>query len=327
MAIPQKLDMALKGIASFDFKSRTMNETATISPEVFIKLKASNRGNTTLNNVVLHSKLKDALFNSIQSIKTNMISRFAIVLPYNEVQSMLMSDDTRAALQAAGKIMGKQYTNYDYKLGEKVTIRLYCRGGKEMPSILFATNELTNFSEDFLDLVRPLYLINKSWIDVELAFKTVCMLVQDTRELNFFVPWLRLIMPIEKDLANEYNSQYRVSQWLDLSKERHGIIDLITRQVKCILNNEHTNKRTWMPSELVQMVRQGEELISQYNIMKQVPVPITFLKEDMVSVDIAITVTDHPTIKWASEAKTYYTMKEANCLAVIDEENRRKGKW
>src|SRR4029077_16039977 len=156
----------------------------------------------------------------------------------------------------------------EYKLGDKVTIRINCHGGKEMPAILFPNKELTMFSEDFLDLVRSLYSITKSWMDVQLAFDAVCKLVQDTRELIFYIPWIRYLFPENKDLTNEFNGPYRITQWLALHRERNSTIAMITRQVKYILNNEHTSKRTWMPSELVQMVRQGGELITQYNIMK-----------------------------------------------------------
>jgi hypothetical protein len=252
-----------------------------------------------------------------------MTSRFAIVLPFDEVQDMLMSPATLAALQTAGKLMTQKYMAYSYKLGESVTINLNCRGGKQMPSILFASDELTNFSEDFLDLVRPLYLITKSWMDVQLAFEAVCKIIQDTRELNFYVPWLRHIIPQEKDLTNQFNARYRVSQWLELDRENKATVDLITRQVRYILNGEHTSKRTWMPSELVQMVRQGEELVTQYNIMKSVPIPYKYLLDDKVSVEVTVTVKNHPTIKWASEAHTHRTMNEVERLRVADEKKRK----
>ena len=303
---------------------QTVNEFAEITKEAWDQVNlASNRTRAmTVSNAVLHSRLKDALADKLQSIRTNMTSRFIVMLPYDEIQSMLMSPVTLATMQTAGKLMVEQYTNYSYKLGEQVTIRLSCRGGKEMPTILFPNEELTNFSEDFLDLIRPLYLITKSWMDVTLAFEAVCKLVQDTRELNFYVPWLRFLIP-DNDLTNKFNAAFRVSQWLDLERERHATIELITRQVKYILNNEYTPKRTWMPSELVHMVRQGEELITQYNIMKHVSVPNTHLAEGMVAVEVIITVKDHPTIKWSTQASTYKTMKEVERLRALDEKRKR----
>jgi hypothetical protein len=305
---------------------KELNEFAEISKEAWDNLKiiSNTRRAANMNNV-LHNKLKDALTDIIQSIRSNMIARFAIVLPFDEAQSMLMSPATLAMMQTAGKCMGEQYTNYSYKLGEKVTIRLQCRGSKEMPTILFPNEELTIFSEDFLDLIRPLYLITKSWMDVHLAFEAVCKIVQDTRELNFYVPWLRLIIP-ERDLTNKFNAAHRVSQWLELTRESHATIALITRQIEYILKNEHTNKRTWMPSELVQMVRQGEELITQYNVMKHVSVPDTYLREDSVYVEIVMTVTNHPTIKWATEAHSYRTMKEVERIREMDEK-RKEERW
>src|SRR4029077_13885535 len=161
------------------------------------------------------------------------------------------------------------------------------------------------------------------WMDVQLAFDAVCKLVQDTRELNFYIPWIRYLFPENKDLTNEFNGPYRITQWLALHRERNSTIAMITRQVKYILNNEHTSKRTWMPSELVQMVRQGGELITQYNIMKSVPTPDNFAKENQASVKVIITNTDHPTTKWAAEAYAHNTMKEANRLKERSEEAER----
>jgi hypothetical protein len=137
------------------------------------------------------------------------------------------------------------------------------------------------------------------------------------------VPWLKYVIP-EKDFTNEYNAQYRVNRWLHLDGEKYSTIDLITRQIKCILNNEHTNKRTWMPSGLVQMVRQGEELITQYNIMKTVTAPSTYLTEDHVSVEITITVEKHPTVEWAAEAHNYHTLNEAQHLKELDERKQKR---
>ena len=136
-----------------------------------------NTGATMLNET-MHSILKEELTDRINNISNSMINRFAVVLPYDEMQSMLMPEVLCNIMQIAGGKMDKQYTNYGYKLGEKVTIRLTCRGGENMPTILFPNQELTMFSEDFLDLVRPLYLINKSWIDVKLAFEAVCRLLR-----------------------------------------------------------------------------------------------------------------------------------------------------
>lgn len=306
-----------------------LSEYAENTKRIYDQITSNKTGAympTMRDNMVLHHRLEETLTEIIHSIKDNMVARFAVMLPYDEMQSMLMSDETRAILQAAGSSMGQQYTNYEYKLGEKVAIRISCRGGKLMPTILFPHHELTNFSEEFLDLVRPLYLITKSWMDVLLAFKTVCKLVQDTRELNFYVPWLRLVIP-EQDLTNQYNAPYRVSNWLKLGSEKHGTVDMITRQVRYILMNEHTNRRTWMPSELVQMVRQGEELVTQYNIMKSVSAPHIYLSEDRVSVEVVITVKDHPTIKWASEAHSHRIMKEVERVRVADEKAREKNKW
>ena len=243
--------------------------------EAFKIVQRHNNIGATMLNETLHSRLKEELTDKINNISNSMITRFAVVLPYDEMQSMLMSAEVlwqHYAELLAGS-MDQQYTNYGYKLGEKVTIRLTCRGGKNMPTILFPNQELTMFSEDFLDLVRPLYLINKSWIDVKLAFEAVCRLVKDTRELNFYVPWLRLVFPPDEDLTNEFNAPFRVTRWLRLDREKNATIAMITKQVRQILNNEYTNRRTWMPSELVQMVRQGEELIAQYNIMKSVSAP------------------------------------------------------
>ena len=276
-----------------------------------------------MNNEILHNKLKGELVEILDNIKSNMIARFAVMLPYDEMQDLLMSEATCNIMQIAGGKMGKQYTSYEYKLGEKVTIRLSCRGGVKMPAILFPNEELTIFSEDFLDLVRPLYSITKSWIDVRLAFEAVCKLIQDTRELNFYVPWLRLIFPQEKDLTNEFNAPYRVSNWLNLGNEKHSTIMMITRQIRYILNNEHTSKRTWMPSELVHMVRQGEELIAQYNMMKTVCVPDTYLREDQVFLDVVITSMNHPTIKWGAEAHTHRTQKEVERLKELDEQRAK----
>ena len=278
-----------------------------------------NQIGATMLNEVLHIRLKEELTERIQEIKTNMVGRFTIVLPFDEMQSMLMPETLCNIMQIAGGKMGQQYTNYSYKLGEKVTIRLSCRGGKAMPTILFPNDELTIFSEDFLDLVRPLYLINKSWTDVQLAFEAICKIVQDTRELNFYVPWLRLIIPQEKDLTNEFNAAYRVSNWLRLDREKNATIAMVTRQVRYILNNEHTSKRTWMPSELVQMVRQGEELVTQFNIMKSISVPDIYLREDTVSIEVIINAKEHPTIKWATEAHTHRTMREVERLKELDD--------
>jgi hypothetical protein len=271
-------------------------------------------------NEVLHGKLKDQLMETMEEIRDTMVSRFVVVLPYADMQDMLMSPGIRIAMRTAGKCMEKQYTAYEYKLGEKVTIRINCNGGKEMPAILFPNRELTMFSEEFLDLVRPLYSITKSWMDVHLAFKTVLMLIQDTRELNFFVPWLRYLFPESKDLTNEFNAQFRVTNWLTLDREKASTVSLITRQIRQILKNEYTNKRTWMPSGLVQMVRQGEELITQYNIMKTVPMPNAYAKEDQVSIQVTISNKDHPTINWAAEASSHRIMNEANRLAAVREE-------
>jgi hypothetical protein len=279
-----------------------------------------------MSNIVLHDKLKEVLTSAIIAIRENMIARFAIMLPYDQIQSMLMSEATLAMLQTVGKCMSEQRTYYTYKLGEKVTVGLSCRGGKEMPTILFPNEEHTNFSEDFLDLIRPLYLITKSWMDVELAFEAVCNIVQDTRELNFYVPWLRHIIP-DRGLTNEFNAPYRVSRWLELTKERKSTIAIITRQVRYILTNKRTNKRTWMPSELVQMVRQGEELIAQWNIMKQVVVPDTYHKKDTVIVEIVINTKDHPTIAWVAEAHSYRTMKEAERLKELDKKKNYGSDW
>jgi hypothetical protein len=281
------------------------------------------RKRATAMNDVLHSKLKEQLDETMITIRENMISRFAIVLPYDKAQSMLMGETTCNIMQIAGGKMEPQYTSYEYKLGGKVTIRINCHGGKKMPSILFPNKELTIFSEEFLDLVRPLYSITKSWVDVQLAFDAVCKLVQDTRELNFYIPWIRYLFPENRDLTNEFNAPYRITQWLDLNKERNSTIAMITRQIKYILNNEHTSKRTWMPSELVQMVRQGGELITQYNIMKAIPTPDTFIKEDQASIQVIINIVDHPTVKWAAEAHAHRTMKEANRLKERGEEAER----
>ena len=301
---------------------QNLNEYAKITEKTWKSLTFNSTKATNMNNV-LHTKLKEMLTDILQSIRSNMTSRFIVLLPYDEAQEMLMSPVTFNILQAAGKHMSQQYTRYEYKLGEKVTIRVSCRGGKEMPTILFPNNELTIFSEDFLDHVRPLYLITKSWMDVMLAFEAVCNLVQDTRELNFYVPWLRLIIP-DRDLTNKFNAAFRVANWLGLDREKHATIEMITRQVRYILNGEHTSKRTWMPSGLVQMVRQGEELITQYNIMKHVSVPNTYPGEDAVSIEVIITVKDHPTIKWASEASTYRTIKEVERLKDADMKMKTK---
>lgn len=280
-------------------------------------------------NNVLHEILKRKLVEIMNDIRSNMVSRFSIVLPYNEIQNMLMTESAVHLLHDAGTLMPKQNTHYNYKLGETITIMLNCRGGKEMPSILFGSSEITNFSEEFLDIIRPLYLITKSWQDVLLAFDAVCKIVQDTRELNFYVPWLKYIIP-ENDLTNKFNGQFRITQWLNLDQERRGTIDLISKQIQYILNNEYTSKRTWMPSELVYMVRGGEELITQYNIMKTIAAPLTIIKEDMTSVDIDINFKNHPTIKWISEAVTHRTMKEGERLAEIDRKRAqkiKKGEW
>ena len=306
----------------------SVSEFAEITEKAWKTVQRRNIVRATDMNNVLHSRLKEELVERIQEIKSNMIARFVIQLPYDEMQSMLMSPATLAVMQTAGALMGKQYTSYEYKLGDKVTIRVICRGGKIMPTTLFPNNELTIFSEDFLDLVRPLYLITKAWTDVQLAFEAVCKLIQDTRELNFYVPWLRLVIPQELDLTNQFNAAFRVSNWLKLSRENHSTINMITKQVRYILNSEHTSKRTWMPSELVHMVRQGEELVTQYNIMRSVPLPDTFLKEDHVNIEIVINAKDHPTIKWASEASTHRTISEVERIRKIDEKNReRESKW
>lgn len=269
-----------------------------------------------MDNRVLHQKLAGKLDRVILDIKENMIARFAIILPYDEAQFMLMHSNTFTALQDAGELMQKQYMHYSYKLGEKITINITCRGGKKMPAIFFPTNELIIYSEEFLDLVRPLYLMTKAWQDVELAFQAVRDIVSDTRELNFYVPWLRYVIP--DDLMNEFNMKYRVTGWVNLHGDKFSTIDVITRQIKDILTNEHTNKRSWMPSELVAMARQGEELITQYNIMKTVPLPDTYPSEDQVAIGIDVDIKDHPTIKWTAEAIAHKRMLEGERLAEID---------
>lgn len=268
-------------------------------------------------NTVLHNTLKERLIEIIQDISSNMVRRFAISLPYNEVQRMLMSEDTVTSLQVAGRIMSRQALHYEYKLGKTVIIELACYGGNEMPWILFPTDELIVFSQEFLDLIRPLYLITKAWIDVQLAFNAVLKIIQDTRELNFYVPWLRHIIPND-DFTNKYNSSYRVANWLHLHSNKHGVIDLITRQVQCIINDDYTSKRTWMPSELVRMVRQGEELVTQYNIMKTIAMPETLMR-DCVNIRININTTEHPTIKWTADAVAQRTMNEAMRIKELDE--------
>ena len=292
--------------------------------EAFKIVQRHNNIGATMLNETLHSRLKEELTDKINDISNSMIARFAVVLPYDEMQSLLMPEVLCNIMQIAGGKMDKQYTNYSYKLGEKVTIRLTCRGGENMPIILFPNQKLTMFSEDFLDLVRPLYLINKSWIDVKLAFEAICKVIKDTREFNFYVPWLRLVFPPDEDLANEFNAPFRVTRWLKLDREKNATIAMITKQVKQILDNEYTNRRTWMPSELVQMVRQGEELIAQYNIMKSVSAPNVYLTEDRVSVEVNINIADHPTIKWASEANSHRIMNDAVRLKALDEKKRKE---
>jgi hypothetical protein len=306
---------------------KSIDEFAVITKKAWDSLPSNRTMGATIMNSVLHTRLKERLTDSIQAIRSNMTSRFVVMLPFDDMQSMMMSPATLYDLQRAGKLMTQQYTQYNYKLGDKVTIRVSCRGGREMPSILFPNEELTIFSEEFLDLVRPLYLISKSWMDVHLAFETVCKLIQDTRELNFYVPWLRLVIPQDQDLTNQFNAAFRVSRWLDLERETKATTEMITRQIRYILKNEYTPKRTWMPSELVHMVRQGEELITQYNIMKNVPSPNTNLMEDMVAIEVIVTVKDHPTIKWATEASTHRTMKEVERLKKLDAKKERTDEW
>jgi hypothetical protein len=321
----------MKGITYTDLgmilpSTTTLFYEDEIGKEAMALIRQYDQIGATNMNETLHSKLKEQLMETIEDIKDTMVSRFAIILPYDEMQSMLMSSEILSEMQITGKYMGQQYTNYEYKLGDKVTIRINCHGGSEMPTILFPNSELTMFSEDFLDLVRPLYSITKSWVDVKLAFNTVCALIQDTRELNFFVPWLRYLFPESKDLTNEFNAQFRITNWLGLSREKASTITLITKQIRQILNNEHTNKRTWMPSELVQMVRQGEELITQYNIMKTVPVPDTFVRADKVRAEVIINTKDHPTTNWMAEASSHLTMNRVNKM-LEENKGRKSSEW
>jgi hypothetical protein len=268
----------------------------------------------------LHRFLKDKLTDIIFRMQADMIGRFTPSLPYDELQCMLLSDDIRKVMQDAGKLLKKEYVNYSYKLGEKVHLSLYTRGNDEMPTILFPA-ELTNYSEEFMDLIRPLYIVHKSWMDVQFAFTAVCKIIQDVRELNFYAPWVRHIIPTDGD---QFLSRTDSILWLDAGKQNRTTYDLLHLQINQLLSNQYTSKRTWMPVELVQMVRQGEELLTQFNLLKASKPP---QQRGDVDIQIELSSKDHPTIKWAAEATTHFRMNEANRLKEMDEKRKRKDRW
>jgi len=253
---------------------------------------------------VLVPALKKRILSRLEEMKGAMIGHFAINLPYNEAQYMLVPDSgLRETLQFAGASMQPQFMLYEYKIGDKVSIRLHCIDGPEMPCILFPA-EVTINSEEFMDTIRPLYAVTKAWTDMSLAFNAVCNLVGSTKELNFFVPWLKYVFPNGgEDFLNLHNGAFHVARWLNTDKsDTHHTIMMEHRQVQEIIKDAHTNKRTWMPTELVKMVRTGEELITQFKLMKDKKLPERPYN-DCVNISISIKFDKHPVIGWEIQSR------------------------
>jgi hypothetical protein len=263
----------------------------------------------------LHNKLKNKLTDTLNIMRVHMTSHFAINIPYKEAQEMLIPDeDRRYMFQEVGKLLKSSVTSYDYSIGSKIKIYLYCRPNTEMSQILFPENAVIH-SPEFINLVRPLYQITKAWNDLTLSFNAVCNIVSGPRELNFYVPWLRYVFP-DEGFTNVSNGAFRVSKWLS-DNSTHSTIITIHRQINEILSNVQTDKRTWMPVELVKMVRTGEELITQYNIMKRKPVDDSKDTSGTVTITI-LPIFNHPVVGWEVEARRH--------KAAIDLERLRKEK-
>jgi hypothetical protein len=106
-----------------------------------------------------------------------------------------------------------------------------------------------------------------------------------------------------EDFLNAHNGAWHVARWLDTGKDdTHHTIMQAHRQIQEIIKDAHTGKRNWMPSDLVKMVRTGEELITQFKIIKDKKLPER-PNNDCVDISINIKHDKHPIIAWETEAR------------------------
>lgn len=251
----------------------------------------------------IHPLLRDKFRTILSEVHGIVLSHFQRTFPYNEAQEMFVHDeDLRSALQSAGRYMRCGWSSFNYDLEPGITLRLVCYGGKEMPYILFP-DKINFFRGEITKYVDLLVTLNKDWANLMQAFDAMCDIVGDVRELNFYAPWIRLLVDKNdiENILNPYNGLYHFSRWVR-SNATSKSLGAIHRQFMAIVTSARTNRRTWMPSQLVDIIRTGGTLITQYNLIKNIETSLNVRGDDCVTVQITIESINDDIKKWKQEA-------------------------
>lgn len=220
---------------------------------------------------VFHPKLFNRFEYMLRHMMYKMVEHATPILTHDEAHALFATPRQAHILRQAGKIMQKSNVEYSYNLADNLGVQVICHGNDDLPSVLMP-EYIWNIPE-LLELLKPLSKINYDWTTLLAAYRKMPELMDNTRELNVYFPWLRLLLP--RSLIQASKDMHK---GLDVIAEWVGGVDRETdkrrvkRQFDIIRSGSRPSSFTWFPRDLVRIATMGSILITQYNLLKDVPI-------------------------------------------------------
>lgn len=223
----------------------------------------SDKTRRNMDMDVWHPKMHQRFEYLLRNMMYEMVEHFTPTLTLAETFEIFASPEQIPVLQAAGRLMGESNTEIKYNIAPKMAVSVSCYGNDKLPTVLLP-KDIYDKGKLF-DTIKPLIDINTSWTALLAAYRQMPELMNNTREMNVYFPWLKLLLPPELRGGTIYKNA--IFHWFE-GVEKPADMNRVERQFNIIRGNSRPSRFTWFPRELVRIAATGKELITQYNLLK-----------------------------------------------------------